>query len=48
VEHVHRHGSKFTTTELLEREGAGPIAVGPFTRYLKRKLGDVYGLQLAG
>jgi carboxypeptidase Taq len=48
IEHVHRHGAKFTTTELLEREGAGPIAVAPFTRYLKDKLSDVYGLQLAG
>jgi carboxypeptidase Taq len=46
-EHVHRYGSKFTTTELLERESAGPIAVKPFTRYLKRKLGDVYGVDLA-
>jgi carboxypeptidase Taq len=45
--HVHRYGSKFTTTELLERESAGPIAVKPFTRYLKRKLGDVYGVDLA-
>jgi carboxypeptidase Taq len=45
-EHVHRHGSKFTTTELLERESAGPIAVTPFTSYLKGKLGEVYGLQL--
>ena len=47
IEHVHRHGAKFTTTELLEREGAGPIAVAPFMRYLKGKLGDVYGLELA-
>jgi carboxypeptidase Taq len=45
-ERVHRHGAKFTTTELLEREGAGPIAVTPFTRYLKAKLSDVYGLNL--
>ena len=29
-EHVHRHGSKFPTAELLEREGAGPISVAPF------------------
>ncbi|HEY2005338.1 MAG TPA: carboxypeptidase M32 [Solirubrobacteraceae bacterium] len=44
IEKVHRHGSKFTTTELLERAVGGPIAVGPFTRYLKHKLGEVYGL----
>jgi carboxypeptidase Taq len=45
-EHVHRHGAKFTTAELLQREGAGPVAMGPFTRYLKTKLSDVYGLSL--
>jgi carboxypeptidase Taq len=44
VEKVHRHGSKFTTTELLERAVGSPIAVGPFVRYLKQKLGEVYGL----
>ena len=43
---VHRHGAKFATQELLEREGGGPISVAPFVRYLKAKLGDVYGLDL--
>ncbi|MGI8506434.1 MAG: carboxypeptidase M32 [Solirubrobacteraceae bacterium] len=43
-EHVHRHGSKFTTAELLQREAGGPISVRPFTTYLKRKLEHVYGL----
>jgi carboxypeptidase Taq len=41
---VHRYGAKFSTTELLEREVGGPIAVTPFVDYLKAKLGDVYGL----
>ncbi|HXD67381.1 MAG TPA: carboxypeptidase M32 [Solirubrobacteraceae bacterium] len=45
-QHVHRHGAKFTTAELLAREAGGPISVTPFTRYLKAKLGDVYGLDL--
>jgi carboxypeptidase Taq len=44
IENVHRHGSKFTTSELLERAVGGPISVHPFVRYLKRKLGEVYGL----
>jgi carboxypeptidase Taq len=43
-EHIHRHGSKFTTTELLEREAGGPISVPPFVRYLKAKLGQIYEL----
>jgi carboxypeptidase Taq len=45
-QHIHQHGSKFPTTELLERVISGPMAVGPFVRYLKDKLGDVYGLDL--
>ncbi len=44
IENVHRHGSKFTTSELLERAVGGPISVHPFVRYLKHKLGEVYGL----
>jgi carboxypeptidase Taq len=47
-ERVHRHGAKFTTAELLAREAGGPMAVTPFTSYLKAKLGDVYGLDLDG
>jgi carboxypeptidase Taq len=43
---VHRHGAKFSTEELLEREGGGPISVAPFVRYLKAKLSDVYGVDL--
>jgi carboxypeptidase Taq len=43
---VHRFGAKFPTAELLEREAGGPIAVAPFIRYLRAKLGDVYGIDL--
>ncbi len=45
-EHVHRHGGKFTMPELLDRVVGRPIEVGPFVSYLKRKLSDVYGLEL--
>ena len=45
-EHVHRHGAKFPTTELLQRVVGGPIAVQPFVGYLKEKLSDVYGVDL--
>jgi carboxypeptidase Taq len=45
-EHVHRHGAKFRMPELLERVVGGPIAVGPFVAYLKRKLGEVYEVEL--
>ncbi|MGO9974218.1 MAG: carboxypeptidase M32 [Solirubrobacteraceae bacterium] len=43
---VHRHGSKFPTTELLERVVGGPIQVQPFMSYLKLKLSGVYGTSL--
>jgi carboxypeptidase Taq len=45
-EHVHRHGSKFTSAELLQRVVGGPIRVEPFVAYLKAKLGDVYETEL--
>ena len=45
-EHVHRHGAKFTTAELLDRVVGGPIEVGPFVDYLKAKIGQVYDLEL--
>jgi carboxypeptidase Taq len=45
-EHVHRHGSKFSMSELLERIVGGPIEVGPFVTYLKRKLSDAYATSL--
>lgn len=45
-EHVHRYGSKFPTTELLERVIGGPIAVAPFVTYLKGKLSGVYDVTL--
>ncbi|MHB1836728.1 MAG: gluzincin family metallopeptidase, partial [Solirubrobacteraceae bacterium] len=45
-ERIHRHGSKFTTSELLERELGASISVQPFIGYLRDKLGEVYGLDL--
>ncbi|MDQ6842347.1 MAG: carboxypeptidase M32 [Actinomycetota bacterium] len=45
-EHVHRHGSKFSATELLERVAGGPISVAPFVSYLKDKLSAAYGIDL--
>jgi len=44
-ENVHRHGSKYSSRELLQRVVGGPIEVAPFVDYLKRKLGVVYELQ---
>jgi len=44
-ENVHRYGSKYSSRELLQRVVGGPISVGPFVDYLKRKLGAVYELE---
>ena len=44
-EHLHRHGRKFTPSETLERVvGTTRIDPEPYVRYLRRKLGDIYGI----
>ncbi len=43
-ENLHRHGRKFTPQETLAKVVGGPINVGPYMRYLKAKLGEIYGL----
>ncbi|MDQ6803704.1 MAG: carboxypeptidase M32 [Actinomycetota bacterium] len=43
-EHVHRHGSKWSAREMLERVTGAPIVVAPFVSYLKDKVGGVYGV----
>jgi carboxypeptidase Taq len=43
-EHVHRFGRTYPPRELVARVVGGPIAVAPFVRYLRAKLGPIYGL----
>jgi carboxypeptidase Taq len=45
-EHVHQHGAKYSTAELLQRVVGGPIGVRPFLEYLNGKLTQVYDLEL--
>jgi carboxypeptidase Taq len=45
-ENLHRHGRKFNSKEMLERIVAGPMDPGPYLRYLKDKLGEIYGLKV--
>src|SRR3954452_18403898 len=47
-DNLHVHGRKFTPTEMLERVVGGPIDPDPYLRYLRDKLGDIYGLPVAG
>ncbi len=44
TESLYRHGNKFTTMELLKRNGLGDMEVEPFMKYLRTKYGDIYGL----
>ncbi len=43
-ENIYRPGSKFTASELIARVTGGPLAVGPYIRYLKTKYGELYKL----
>jgi carboxypeptidase Taq len=43
-EHVHRHGRKHMPHELVERVVGRPLDPQPLLRYLRVKLGEMYGL----
>ena len=43
-ENLHSHGRKFLPREMLERVVGGPMDAGPYIRYLKTKLGGIYGV----
>jgi carboxypeptidase Taq len=47
-ENLHRHGRKFTPAETLDR-AAGVTAIDPepYVRYLRGKVGEIYGLPIA-
>jgi carboxypeptidase Taq len=47
-ENLHKHGRKFTPRETLERVAGTPtIDPAPYVRYLREKLGEIYGLPVA-
>ena len=41
---IHRHGSKFEATELLQRTVGGGLSAAPYLKYLETKFGEIYGL----
>ncbi len=42
---IHRHGRKFTATELVQRvTGAAGIEAGPYLDYIRQKFGEIYSL----
>jgi carboxypeptidase Taq len=46
-EHVHRHGRKLDSAEIVQRATGRPIEIGPYVRYLAAKYGEIYGLDTA-
>jgi carboxypeptidase Taq len=45
IENIYRHGSKFTTQELLERVTGKKLSIDPYLRYLTQKFGPLYSLK---
>jgi carboxypeptidase Taq len=43
-ENIYHHGSKFTTTELVERATGEPLNLQPYLDYLRTKYGALYQL----
>ena len=43
-EAIHRHGRRFSATELCVRTTGSPLGAEPFLRYLQGKLAPLYGL----
>jgi carboxypeptidase Taq len=43
---LHRYGRKFTPQETLAKVVGGPLDAGPYVRYLKGKLGEIYGISV--
>ncbi len=43
-DNLHNHGRKFLPREMLQRLVGGPMDAAPYVRYLKEKLGGIYGV----
>ena len=43
-DNIHRHGSKFTPRELVQRVTGGEMDSLPYMRYLREKYSDIYSL----
>jgi len=44
TDNLYTHGAKFTAAEIVERVTGGPLSIGPYVDYLRRKYGDIYQL----
>jgi len=43
-EHVHRHGQRYPTDELIERATGEPLTADYFIEYVEKKFGELYGV----
>ncbi len=43
-DNIYQHGSRFTTSELLERVTGQGLSLEPYMNYLREKYGEIYGL----
>ena len=44
TDHLYTHGAKFTAAEIVEKVTGGPLSIGPYVDYLRRKFGELYSL----
>jgi carboxypeptidase Taq len=44
-ENIHRHGKKYKPDELVQRATGSSITAKPYVAYLKKKFGEIYGLE---
>ncbi len=42
-DHVHTYGRMYTPPETIERAVGGPLEVGPYIAYMKKKVASLYG-----
>jgi len=45
TDNLYTHGAKFTAAELVEKATGGPLSIGPYVDYLRRKYSDMYQLE---
>jgi carboxypeptidase Taq len=44
TEKIHRHGQRYTATDLCQRVTGKPLSTGPLMTYLNKKFGELYGI----
>jgi carboxypeptidase Taq len=46
-ENIHQHGRKYLPADLVRRATDSPLTTRPYLDYLRRKFGEIYGLEVA-